>query len=83
MCKLTKLQVIDNKIIALNEERVAFVFEKCKTQRKIFILQHIKVLSVTTLLKHIITIEYRLQCVLNTIFFHNISFFCFTNFAIT
>lgn len=34
MCKLTKLQVIDNKIIALNEERVAFVFEKCKLNVK-------------------------------------------------
>lgn len=34
MCKLTKLQVIDNKIIALNEERVAFVFEECKLNVK-------------------------------------------------
>lgn len=31
MCKLTKLQVIDNKIITLND---AFVFEECKLDVK-------------------------------------------------
>lgn len=68
LIKLT-VQVADNDIILLNEKYIAFVLKRMRKERKIFILQHIKIQSETTLLKHIIGIEYRVQLRAKYIFY--------------